>query len=58
MEGLFSWNGWFYGFTERNHKQHYYKSKNVRFDDSCGGTKECDEKEYHENAVKYFEIMK
>ena len=36
----------------------YYKSKNVIFDDTCGGTEECTEEEYLNAAKKYIEVMK
>lgn len=49
-----SWNGYFYGIKEN---KNYYKSKNVRFDNICGSTEECTEKEYLNVAKKYMEIM-
>ena len=37
---------------------HIRKSKNVRFDDTCGGTEECTEEEYLNAANKYFKCSK
>lgn len=58
LNGLISWNGYYYGYKRMKRKNKYYKSKNVRFDDTCGGTEECSEEEYNEAACKYAEIFK
>lgn len=55
--GLISLNGWFYGYKKLKRGNKYYRSRNVRFDDTCGGTEECSEKEYSEAAKRYAEIM-
>ena len=36
--GLISLNGWFYGYKKLKRGNKYYRSRNVRFDDTCGGT--------------------
>ena len=58
MKGQFSWGNWFYGYIELKKGNKYYKSKNVRFDDTCGGTEECSSEEYYEMAEKYAKIFK
>ena len=58
LKGEFRWNGWYYGYKRLKHSTKYYKSKNVRFDDTCGGTFECTQEEYQENAEKYIKIFK
>lgn len=57
LTGFISWNGYFYGIKKNKTNQKYYKSKNVRFDDTCGGTEECTEEEYLNAANKYIEVM-
>lgn len=57
LEGVVSWNGYFYGFKPGKH-QKYYKSKTVRFDDTFGGTEEISSEEYDEVAQKYARVMK
>lgn len=51
----FTFGGFFYGFKENKNKMgsKYFKSHNVRFDETCGGTFECSEKEYFDNFSKY-----
>lgn len=58
LTGFVSWNGYFYVIKKNNTNQKYYKSKNVRFDDTCGGTEECTEEEYLNAANKYFKCSK
>lgn len=58
VKGQFSWGSWFYGYIELKKENKYYKSKNVRFDDTCGGTEECSSEEYYEMAEKYAKIFK
>lgn len=58
LEGIFSWNGYNYGYKQFKHGNRYYRSKNVRFDDTCGGTEECTEKEYYEAAENYAKIFR
>ena len=53
----FTWNGCWYGQV-RSTKPKYYRSHNVRFDDTCGGTEEITEDEYHEVAVKYAKVFR
>lgn len=43
LEGIFSWGGYNYGYKQLKCGNKYYGSKNVRFDDTCGGTEECTE---------------
>lgn len=57
LKGLFAWNGYFYGYKQLKRGSKYYKSKNVRFDDTCGGTEECTSEEYFENADKYSKVI-
>lgn len=57
LKGEFSWNGYHYGYRKLKSGNKYYKSKNVRFDDTCGGTSECTQEEYQENVSKYIEIF-
>jgi hypothetical protein len=38
LKGHISWNGWNYAYKELKSGNKYYKSKNVRFDDTYGGT--------------------
>ena len=58
LKGHFTWNGWNYAYKELKRGNKYYKSKNVRFDDTCGGTEECSCEEYHEMAEKYYKIFR
>ena len=58
LKGHFTWNGWNYAYKELKSGNKYYKSKNVRFDDTCGGTEECSSEEYFEIAEKYYNIMR
>lgn len=62
IKGFISWNGWYYGYKQlKNRNRHYnkyYRSKNVRFDDTYGETEECTEEQYHEAAIKYAKIFK
>lgn len=41
IKGFISWNGWYYGYKQLKRGNKYYRSKNVKFDDTCGGTEEC-----------------
>lgn len=58
INGFISWNGWYYGYIKLKRENKYYRSKNVRFDDTCGGTEECTEEQYHEAAEKYAKIFR
>jgi hypothetical protein len=58
LKGHISWNGWNYAYREMKSGNKYYKSKNVRFDDTCGGTEECSSEEYFEAAEKYAKIIR
>jgi hypothetical protein len=58
LTGFISWNGYFYGVRKNKINQKYYKSKNVRFDDTCGDTEECTDEEYLSAANKYMKVMK
>ena len=58
LEGIFSWNGYNYGYKQLKHGNKYYRSKNVRFDDTCGGTEECTMEEYFEAAENRAKIMR
>lgn len=57
ISNIISWNGWFYGIKRNKKSEKYYKSRNVRFDDTCGGTEEITEGEYHNVAEKYTKIF-
>lgn len=57
LEGFVSWNGWNYGYKQLKHRNKYYRSRNVRFDDTCGGTEECTMKEYYEAAEKCTKLL-
>lgn len=58
IKGFIEWGGWYYGYKQLKHKNKYYKSKNVRFDDTCGGTEECTESEYHAAAENWAKIFR
>lgn len=58
IQGFVSWNGWFYAYKQLKHNCKYYRSKNVRFDDTCGGTEECTAEEYQKAAENYARVMK
>lgn len=58
LKGLISWNGWYYGYKQLKHKNKYYRSRNVKFDDTCGGTEECSSEEYFDVAEKYAKIFR
>lgn len=62
IKGIITWNGYFYGYVRRkvkmNHFNKYYRSKNCRFDDTCGGTEEITSDEYTDAAKKYAEVMR
>ena len=55
LKGFVCWDGYWYCFKVLKKGNKYYKSKNVRFDETCGGTEECSEREYIEAAKKYAE---
>lgn len=57
LKGFISWNGWYYGYKQLKNKNKYYRSRNVRFDDTCGGTEECSAEQYFEVAEKYAKIF-
>lgn len=57
ISGIFSWDGWFYASKHGKNKNRYYRSQNVRFDDSCGVTEEITIDEYMLSAKKYKEVM-
>ncbi len=57
LKGFVSWNGWNYGYKPLKSGNKYYRSKNVRFDDTCGGTEECSSEQYFEAAEKYAKIF-
>lgn len=58
LKGIFSWNGYYYGYKQLKRGNKHYRSKNVRFDDTCGGTEECTESEYHKAAENYARIFR
>lgn len=58
IKGFISWNGWYYGYKQLKRGNKYYRSKNVKFDDTCGGTEECTKEQYFEAAVKYAKIFR
>lgn len=58
IQGVLPYNGWHYGYKQLKRGIKYYRSKNVRFDDSCGGTEECSEEEYHKAAKEYGKIFR
>ena len=53
INGFISWNGWYYGYIKLKRENKYYRSKNVRFDDTCGGTEECTEEQYVFPQIAY-----
>ena len=53
----FTLNGYWYGKATRYGKTRYFKSKNCRFDNTCGGTEEISDTEYHEAASVNAEIF-
>lgn len=55
---VFSWNGYFFGKKNFRGKPYYFKSKNVRFDDTCGGTAEISSNEYQQFAEKYANVFR
>ncbi len=57
LVGHFTWNGWHYAYKKLKTGNKYYRSKNVRFDDTCGGTEECSKSEYDDCAEKYYKIF-
>lgn len=57
LEGVFAY-GYFYGYKCTNEGNRYYKSNNVKFDDSYGITQECTSGEYNEAARKYVKMFK
>lgn len=57
VESIISWNGCFYGIKRNKKSEKYYKSHNVRFDDTCGGTEKITAEEYFSAAKKYAEIF-
>lgn len=57
LTGFVSWNGFFYGIKKTKNGEKYYKSQNVRFDDTCGITEECTNEEYTNAAKNYAEVM-
>lgn len=61
LRGVFTWGDYNYGYKtlkrKNIHYNVYYKSKNARFDDTCGGTEECSEEEYHQAASKRASIL-
>jgi hypothetical protein len=58
ITSIISWNGCWYGIRKLKTKEKYYKSHNVRFDDTCGGTEEITSEEYQVAAEKYAAIFK
>ena len=58
LTGIFSWNGWFYGKVPDKKADRYYRSKNARFDATCGGTEEIDVDEYSQVAEKYAKVFR
>lgn len=58
LKGFIFWNGWYYGYKRLKRGNKYYRSKNVIFDDACGGTEECTHKEYFEAAENYARVFK
>lgn len=57
LNGIITWNGWYYGFKQLKRGKKCYRSKNSRFDDTCGGTEECTAEEYDRVAEKYYKIF-
>lgn len=57
LNGLISWNGWFYGYKALKTRNKYYKSQNVRFDETYGTTEECTEAEYTQAVRKHKEVL-
>lgn len=57
----FSFNGMYYGSksvrTRNGSKEKFYKSHNVRFDDTCGGTEECSAEEFFEVAEEHKKLF-
>ena len=58
LKRFISWNGWYYCYKQLKHGNKYYRSKNVRFDDTCGGTEECSNEEYFEAAESYAKVFR
>lgn len=54
IQGIVSWDGYFYGYKEFKNKIKYFKSNNASFDYA----EECDENEYNMSAKKYADIMR
>ena len=57
LKGIFNWDGYYYGFKQLKRGNKYYKSKNARFDDTCGGTEECSREEFHQAACEYADVF-
>ena len=57
MDNAISFGGYWYGHVKGYGKIHYFKSRNCRFDNTCGGTIEILEYEYYEVADKYAKIF-
>ena len=58
VENIVSWNRCWYGIRKNKKTLKYYKSHNVSFDNTCGGTEEIMEDEYYKAAKKYAEVFK
>lgn len=58
LEGIISWNGYYYAYRRLKRGTKYYKSKTARFDDSMGGVEEISSDEYQEYADKYAKVMR
>lgn len=58
VEGkIITFNGCWYGRKTKYNKEHYYKSHNCRFDNTCGGTEEITAEEFYNVAEKYAKIF-
>ncbi len=55
---VFSWDGYHFGKKSFRGKPYYFKSKNVRFDNTCGGTEEISYDEYLHFAEKYANVFR
>ena len=56
LDGVVSWNGYYYGAKRTKDGTKYYKAHTSRFDDTFGGTEEITYDEYDEAVEKYSRI--